>query len=116
VAAAAAATAGGGYVVVVDGIVGPWFLDTFRAAWAVPTPLHYVVLRPRAEVALRRAQARAGDILTDAEVIRQMYEAFRHLGAYERHVVDNSAQPAAVTAAWVRQRVLEGAFTLSAEC
>ncbi|MGR6034988.1 MAG: AAA family ATPase [Candidatus Nitrosoglobus sp.] len=33
----------GGYFVVVDGIIGPWFLQPFRRLAA---PLHYVVLRP----------------------------------------------------------------------
>lgn len=40
-------TAAGGYRVVCDGIVGPWFLEPFRAAAAgADLSLHYVVLRP----------------------------------------------------------------------
>jgi hypothetical protein len=113
--AAAAAYAVGSYFVVVDGSGEPWFLDAFRGAWTVPTPLHYVVLRPRPDIALRRALARDGEVLTDAEPIRRMYEAFRNIGAYERHVLDNSAQPAVATATWVRQRMLKGTFTLSGE-
>jgi hypothetical protein len=44
-----------------------------------------------------------------------MYEAFRDLGANERHVLDNSAPPAAGIAAWLQQRLLQGAFTLGAD-
>ena len=46
-AQAAIAYAAGGYQVICDGIVGPWFIDVFRAAaTARATPLHYVILRP----------------------------------------------------------------------
>src|SRR6201998_3778935 len=53
VASASGAFAAGGYLVVVDGVVGPWFLDPFRR---LASPLSYVVLRPSAEVALARAK------------------------------------------------------------
>ncbi len=43
-AAAARAYARGGYFVVLDGIIGSWFLERVRIAMDVP--LHYVVLRP----------------------------------------------------------------------
>jgi hypothetical protein len=45
---AAAGYAAGGYFVLVDGIIGPWFLDAFRS---ITVPLHYVVLRPDGSVA-----------------------------------------------------------------
>ena len=49
VVGAAAATAGrlatGGYTVVYDGVIGPWFLDTFGAATGLDS-LHYAILRP----------------------------------------------------------------------
>ena len=98
-AAAAAELSLGGYTVVVDGIIGPWYLDLvtdeLRRAGA---DVHYVVLRPRLEVALARATSRAGDervpghrALVDEGPIRLMWEQFQDLGPYERHVVDNSA-------------------------
>jgi hypothetical protein len=42
-AGAAARYAEGGYFVLVDGIIGPWFLDAFRN---LGVALHYIVLRP----------------------------------------------------------------------
>ncbi len=50
--AAAGAYARGGYVVVVDGIVGPWFLDRFRGTF--DAPVHYIVVRPSREAAFAR--------------------------------------------------------------
>ena len=58
-AQAAFAYAAGGYHVMCDGIVGPWFIDVFRAAAAArATELHYVILRPDEPTTLRRASAR----------------------------------------------------------
>ena len=102
-----------GYMVVVDGVLGPWFLERFlvqpRAARVV---VHYVVLRPSAEVALTRAQARSGRALTESAPIRAMYEDFRELDSLERHVVDNSAQSASTTAQVVRDLLEQGALSL----
>src|ERR1044072_7605807 len=45
IAAASFAYARGGYFVIVDGIVGPWFVDPYRKA-AKGVALHYAVLLP----------------------------------------------------------------------
>src|SRR4051812_19701100 len=47
---AAGRYATGGYPVVVDGIIGPWFLDHF--VLAVAATVHYAVLRPTAAAAM----------------------------------------------------------------
>ena len=90
-AAAAARFADGGYTVVLDAVVGPWFLeqlvDGLRPA-GVPT--HYVVLRPDLETAVERATGREDHSFTDPEPVREMYAAFTHLGALESHVVDTT--------------------------
>jgi adenylate kinase family enzyme len=89
-AAAARTYAAGGYQVVVDGIVGPWFLPLFADAFSAERlPLHYVVLRPARETALARAIVRSGDALTDEGPVDHMHRAFTRLGAYEAHVIDN---------------------------
>ncbi|MFI9248720.1 hypothetical protein [Streptomyces sp. NPDC053069] len=56
---AACAYAGDGYDVVLDGILGPWLLDAFRAECRKrDLGLSYVVLRPSLEVTLSRASQR----------------------------------------------------------
>lgn len=90
IGAAAARFSAGGYHVVVDGIVGPWFLDRFRET-AGSGRLAYVVLRPSRDVALARATGRTGGRdLVDPGPVGAMYDAFADLGPLEGHVVDTS--------------------------
>jgi hypothetical protein len=103
IVAAAFRYAAGGYDVVVDGIVGPWFLEPFRAA-AVrdDRDLCYLVLRPPVDVVLTRAVERTGAALDEEEPIRGLHDAFADLGELERCVIDSQGQTAAETAAAVR--------------
>ena len=99
IGAATRAYAAGGYEVLVDGIVGPWFLARFqRAAACDDGDLAYVVIRPARDVAMSRALGRAGaDDLVDPEPVRAMFDAFEHLGAFESNVIDSSALDVAAT-------------------
>ena len=95
VAGAACTYAAGGFATVVDGIVGPWMLDHFLdAAGRHPDlPLHYVVLRPGRETAVRRAQQRtAAAALRDEAPILSLWDQFADLGGLEPHVLDTSQQ------------------------
>ncbi|HYZ22593.1 MAG TPA: AAA family ATPase [Rhodopila sp.] len=83
-ARAAEGYATGGYFVVVDGIIGPWFLGPFRA---LGVPLHYIVLRPLLDVAVRRCRERGGDTLTASGPIAALHRQFSTLGELERHVL-----------------------------
>jgi chloramphenicol 3-O-phosphotransferase len=99
---AACAYARGGYDVIVDGIIGPWLLPTFRAACGQGLlELRYVVLRPSLSVALTRAIGRTGGQLTDPGPVTGLYGAFSDLGELERHVIDSSGQTPEETAAEV---------------
>jgi len=117
-ARSAAELATAGYGVVVDGIVGPWYLGLLTdplAGQGVETP--YLVLRPGLDVALARVAARAGEervdghlaaAFLDEEPVTHMWEQFSDLGRYERHVVDNTGLDAHETAAVVWARYREG--------
>jgi predicted kinase len=87
----AAGFAEGGYFVIVDGIVGPWFLHAFDE---IDRPIHYVVLRPALEVAIERCRSRGGDTLSASGPITGLHQQFSALGPLERHVLatghDNS--------------------------
>jgi len=71
VALTAARFADGGYAVVVDGIVGPWFLDPWLA---LDRPVSYAVLRPSVEVAHDRAANRGEHPLKDLSAVGLMHE------------------------------------------
>lgn len=108
-AKAAAGYAAGGFFVVVDGIVGPWFLPPFAT---LAMPVHYVVLRPPLEAALRRCRERGGDTLTDPGPIADLHRQFSGLGKLERHVLPTEAlRPEEVLSGVVRA-VRDGRFLL----
>lgn len=80
-ACAAKTFADAGYLVLVDGIVGPWFIDSFDYL------KHYIVLRPKLDECLARCAKRGGDELDDRPVITQLYNQFANLGVYEQNVI-----------------------------
>lgn len=105
--------AGGGYFVVLDGIIGPWFLQPFKAR---AVPLHYIVLRPPLDVALERCSERGGDTLTDPEPITSLYQQLSSLGALERHVLRTDGHTPEQTLDAVIEAVQSGAFRLGEPC
>jgi len=113
-ATAAGVYAAGGYWVVVDGIIGPWYLDLVTAALGTSaSAVHYVVLRPPLAVTLERARTRlprstAADPLTAEEPVRAMWERFADLGPFERHVLDTAAVGPREAAELVWRRVDAG--------
>ncbi|UGT68830.1 ATP-binding protein [Nocardia gipuzkoensis] len=104
----------GGYDVVVDGIVGPWFLPPFRAAADRDgLTLSYVVLRPDLDTTLSRARQRAEHELKDVEAITGLYAAFERLADLEDHAIDTGQLDAVQTAAEVRRVLASGEYRLS---
>jgi predicted kinase len=110
-AEAAAGYARGGFFVVVDGIVGPWFLPAFRR---LTIPMHYVVLRPPLDIAIERCRLRGGDELSDPEPITQLHRQFADLGTLERHAIDIPDQSPEETLAVVAGALSGGNYRLSA--
>ena len=49
----------GGYDVIVDGIVGPWFLEPWKALVREHYEVHYIILRASKEETLKRAVERS---------------------------------------------------------
>ena len=74
-AAAAGRLAAGGYTVIYDGVIGPWFLDTFGTASGL-AEIHYVILLPPQDVCLERVRSRTGHGFGDPDATRHMYREF----------------------------------------
>jgi hypothetical protein len=106
--ASACRYARGGYVVVVEGIIGPWFLDRFRSE--LNGPLHYVVIRPTRTAAFARAAGRAARPGDSPDAVTKMYDEFQAIGVYERCVVDNSMQTLTETVDAVVKGLESGTF------
>jgi cytidylate kinase len=103
----------GGYDVVVDGIVGPWFLPPFRAAAEREhLAMSYVVLRPGLHVTLSRATERDDTELRDVDAITGLHAAFAQLGDLEDHAIDTGNLDAEQTAAAVRSLLAAGKYRL----
>lgn len=115
IAAAAGQYSAGGYDVIVDGIVGPWFLDHFLArAHEQANTIAYVVLRPAPGVVLQRATDRTNDHdLKNIDVINQISRAFEDLGLFESHVIDSTTQDPADTVEAVLVALSSGNYTLT---
>jgi predicted ABC-type ATPase len=97
--AAAAATgrlARSGYTTVFDGVVGPWFLPTFRAATGTDE-LAYVILFPSVELCVDRVRTRQDHGFDDEPATRKMHAEFARAAVSARHLlVDPPADPSAV--------------------
>jgi len=102
--------AAGGYFVIVDGIIGPWFLEPFRALRA---PTHYIVLRPPLAAAIERCRLRGGDTLTDPGPIAALHEQLGSLGELERHVLETDGQSRQDTLRAVAEALESSAFRLA---
>jgi energy-coupling factor transporter ATP-binding protein EcfA2 len=89
---AAAAAAGrfalGGYATVYDGVVGPWFLDTFAKATRLES-LEYVILLPSVERCVTQVAGRTGHGFTDEAATRKMHKEFADARIARRHVLDD---------------------------
>src|SRR5579871_3345016 len=104
----------GGYSVIVDGIIGPWFLDPFRRAFsAIGATADYVVLRPDPDEAIRRVRQRSSQGIQESGPLRALNAAFADLGGLERHVIDTRGLAPEEIAAAIRAGAAEGWFRLA---
>lgn len=99
----------GGYDVVVEGIIGPWFLPHFDALADVR--IDYVVLYPTLEATLARASSRAaGKHLRDPAPITGLHAAFAGGG----NTLDTTGEEPSLTASRVRGELATAHFRLHA--
>lgn len=81
----------GGYDVIVDGIIGPWFLEPWRNAVQEGYEIHYIILRASKEMTMKRAVERSKlDEKTNIELVETMWTQFDSLNEYERYVMETT--------------------------
>lgn len=103
----------GGYDVIVDGIIGPWFLDPWKKAAQEKYEIHYIVLQASKQETLRRALTRTKlDREHNIELVETMWEQFCHLGRLDCHVFDTTKCSIEETALSVKQKIKEKSYLL----
>ena len=99
----------GGYDVIVDGIIGPWFLEPWQSIVHENYEVHYIVLRATKEETMKRAVQRLKlDRKTNTELVETMWEQFSDLGIYERNVIDTTMHSVEGTVSAIKERIASG--------
>lgn len=112
--AAAKRYARGGYDVLVDGIVGPWFLEPWRKIVREGYEVHYIILRAGREETMNRAVGRDKlDRETNMELVETMWGQFCDLGPYEAYVIDTTVLSADDTVLAVKEKLIRKTALLS---
>lgn len=103
-AASVATLATGGYDVIVDGVIGPWFLDPWLKLAHDGFDVRYIILRPSEQEVISRANKREkGVVPIDIDAVKQMWHAFSDLGDFESHTVDTTHQTLEETVATIQK-------------
>ena len=96
----------GGYDVIVDGIIGPWFLAPWQNIVQEGYEVHYIILRTNKEETMKRAIERSKlDRDTNIELVQTMWEQFCNLGIYEKNVVDTTNFSISDTVLVVKEKI-----------
>lgn len=111
---AAKSYARGGYDVIIDGIIGIWFLKNFIKTVQDGYELHYIVLRASKIETLNRALGRNKlDRDTNVELVEIMWEQFDCLGFYEAYVIDTTNMSIKETVNRIKEAINKKTFLLS---
>ena len=104
----------GGYDVIVDGIIGPWFLEPWLNIVREGYEVHYIILRADKEETMKRAIERSKlDRKTNIELVEVMWEQFENLGAYEKNILDTTLLSVEDTVLAIKKKVINKVALLS---
>ena len=104
----------GGYDVIVDGIVGPWFLDPWIKAAQENYEVHYIILRATKEETMKRAIERSKlDKETNINLVETMWNQFNNLGKYESNVIDTTNSSIEETVLKVKTEINNKAYLIN---
>lgn len=103
----------GGYDVIVDGIIGPWFLEPWLNIVREGYEVHYIVLRANKAETMKRAIERSKlDRETNIELVEAMWEQFDNLGVYEKNILDTTLLSVEDTVFTIKKKVANKATLL----
>ena len=98
----------GGYDVIVDGIIGPWFLKPWLNIAKEGYEVHYIILRANKEETMKRAINRSKlDRKTNIELVKVMWEQFHNLKEYEINVIDTTTLSIQDTVSAIKEKIAD---------
>ena len=98
----------GGYDVIVDGIIGPWFLEPWLNIVHEGYEVHYSILRACKKETMQRAITRSKlDRETNIELVEAMWAQFSNLGLYEQNVIDTTGYSIQDTVSSIKKMILD---------
>lgn len=98
----------GGYDVIVDGIIGPWFLEPWLNIVHEGYEVHYIILRACKEETMQRAITRSKlNRETNIELVEAMWAQFDNLGLYEQNVIDTTGYSIQDTVFSIKKMILD---------
>lgn len=104
----------GGYDVIVDGIIGPWFLKPWLNVSKDGYEIHYIILRASKEETLNRAIQRSKlTPETTIKLINTMWKQFQNIGIYEKNVIDTTYLSIRETVSIIQNKLLDKTFILN---
>lgn len=102
-----------GYDVIVDGIIGPWFLNPWIEIIQNNYEIHYFILRASKEETLKRAVNRPKlDENTNIKLVEIMWEQFNNLGFYEKNIIDTTNYSIEETVLDIQKKLKEKNYML----
>lgn len=104
----------GGYDVIVDGIIGPWFLEPWMKVVQDNYEVHYIILRASKEKTIQRAIGRSK--LTkeiNKELVEIMWEQFNVIGKYEANVINTTESSIKETVTIIQNKIAQKSHLLS---
>ncbi|WP_205511528.1 AAA family ATPase [Longitalea arenae] len=104
----------GGFDVIVDGIIGPWFLEPWLEAVADNYEVHYIILRATKEETMKRAITRSKlDEKANIELVEKMWVQFNNLGRYESNIIDTTNQSIEQSVSNIKDEIEKRSFLLA---
>jgi hypothetical protein len=97
----------GGFSVVYDGVIGPWFLDTFITTAGL-TEVDDAVLLPTVEACQQRVEARHGHGFTDLAATASMHRQFSEAELEQRHLIREQGLSPGESADLIREALSSG--------
>lgn len=95
-----------GYDVVVDGIVGPWFLEPWKNVVQEGYEVHYIILSADKKTTMNRAIERSKlDRQTNIELVETMWTQFNSLNEYKHYALETTGLTVDETVRMIRETV-----------